>query len=424
VREGVPALRRVVVTGIGLIGPTGVGHRAFWESLLGGHSGIGRISRFDPSPYQCQIGGEVRDRSYEELLDPRQLRTTTHATQLALAAAELALRDARLSPTYYDPALIGVSIGTAIGGWRDLAQQHAILLERGARRVNPFIANGTPNHTTGVELAGAFGACGGHSTLSCGCPSSLQAIGHAAALIATEDLDVCLAGGTESPLTPMIFAGMGRTQELCTINDDPEHASRPFDRAHAGIVLSEGACILVLETAEHAARRGVAPYAEVLGQNSSCDAKGLYSLDPSGETGARAIHRLLRRTGVPATAIDYVCSHANSSPAFDRKETIVIKKAFGECAASLPVSSIKAVLGHLFGASGAFQAAAAALAIRNQVIPPTHNLEVPDPECDLDYVPREARPAHIRNALVTSYGYGGVNAYLLVTDPAEIPADG
>jgi 3-oxoacyl-[acyl-carrier-protein] synthase II len=409
-------VRQVVITGIGLVAPTGMGAASFWQSLIEGRSGIGPITRFDPGPYQCQIAGEVRDRSYEELLDPRQLRTTTHATQLGLAAAELALRDARLSPTYYDPALIGVSIGTAIGGWRDLAQQHAILLERGARRVNPFIANGTPNHTTGIELAGAFGACGGHFTFSCGCPSSLQAIGHAATLVATEDLDVCLAGGTESPLTPMIFAGMGRTQELCTLNDDPEHASRPFDRAHAGIVLSEGACILVLEAAECAARRGVAPYAEVLGHSSSCDAKGLYNFDPSGETGARAIHRLLQRTGVPATEIDYVCSHANSSPAFDRKDTVVIKKAFGEFAARLPVSSIKAVLGHLFGASGAFQVAATALAIRNQTIPPTHNLEVPDPECDLDYVPRQARAAHIRNALVTSYGYGGVNSYLLVTE--------
>jgi 3-oxoacyl-[acyl-carrier-protein] synthase II len=409
-------VRRVVVTGIGLIGPTGVGLRAFWESLLDGRSGIGRISRFDPSPYTCQIGGEVRDRSYEELLRPRQLRTTTHATQLALAATELALRDARLSPTYYDPNLIGVSIGTAIGGWRDAEQQHSILLERGARRVNPFIANGTPNHATSDELASAFGACGSHLTFSCGCPSSLQAIGYAATLVASGELDTCLAGGTESPLTPMIFAGMGRTQELSTLNDD-EHPCRPFDRRHAGIVLSEGACILVLEAAEHAVRRGATPYAEVLGHSSSCDAKGLYNFDPSGETSARAIHRLLQRMGMQLTEIQYVCSHANSSPAFDRKETTVIKKAFGECAARLPVSSIKAVLGHPFGAAGSFQVAATALAIRNQIIPPTHYLEVPDPECDLDYVPRVARPARIRNALVTNYGYGGVNACLLVAEP-------
>jgi 3-oxoacyl-[acyl-carrier-protein] synthase II len=410
-------VRGVVVTGIGLIGPTGVGHRAFWDCLLEGRSGIRRISRFDPSPYTCQIGGEVRDRSYEELLHPRQLRTTTHATQLALGATELALRDARLSATYYDPNLTGVCIGTALGGLRDLAQQHGILLERGARRVNPFIANGTPNHTSGVEIAKTTGATGPQVTFSTGCPAALQAIGHGAQLIASGGVDLCLVGGTESPLDPMVIAGMSRTQELCTLSDDPQHACRPFDRAHAGIVLSEGACVLALEAAEGAARRGVMPYAEILGHSSSCDANGLYNFDPSGETAARAIHQLLRRTGVPATQIHYVCSHANSSPAFDQKETIVIKKAFGEWAARLPVSSIKAVLGHPFGASGAFQVAATALAIRNQLIPPTHNLEVPDPECDLDYVPRVARPAHIQNALVTSYGYGGVNAYLLVTEP-------
>jgi 3-oxoacyl-[acyl-carrier-protein] synthase II len=410
-------MRRVVISGIGLVGPTGIGLQVFWQSLLEGRSGIARISRFDPTPYPCQIGGEVHDRSYEEMLDPRKLRTTAHVTRLALAATELALRDARSSPSCDEPALVGVSIGTAIGGWRDAEQQHVILFERGARRVNPFMANGTPNHATGVEIASAVGAQGVQITVSSGCPSSLQAIGHGAALIADGEIDMCLTGGTESPLTPMIFAGMGRTQELCTINDDPEHASRPFDRAHAGIVLSEGACMLVLEAAEHAARRNVTPYAEVLGHSSSCDAKGLYSFDPSGQTGARAIHQLLRRTGVQPTEIEYVCSHANSSPAFDRKETIVMKKAFGEWAARLPISSIKAVLGHLFGASGAFQVAATALAIRNRTIPPTHNLEVPDPECDLDYVPRVARPAHIHNALVTSYGYGGVNSYLLLTEP-------
>jgi 3-oxoacyl-[acyl-carrier-protein] synthase II len=417
-------VRRVVIGGIGLVAPTGIGVEALWHALLHGPSAIGPITRFDTRGYACRIGGEVRDKRYQEFIDPRKVRTTSHATQLALAAAELALRDARLSAGWYASERVGVSIGTALGGLRDLAQQHAILLERGTRRVNPFIANSTPNHVTGVEIASAVHATGPQVTFSTGCPAALQAIGHAAHIIASGEIDACLAGGTESPLDPMVIAGMCRTQELCTLNDDPEHASRPFDRAHAGIVLSEGACILVLEAAEHAARRGATPYAEVVGQSSSCDAEGLYNFDPSGETGARAIHCLLRRTGVQPAEIQYVCSHANSSPAFDRKDTIVIKKAFGECAARLPVSSIKAVLGHLFGASGAFQVAATALAIRNQLIPPTHNLEVPDPECDLDYVPRVARPARIGNALVTSYGYGGANAYLLMTAPTEMSVDG
>ena len=410
-------MRHVVVSGIGLIGPTGNGTEAFWQSLVAGRSGIGRITRFDPTSYACQIGGEVRDRSYEDLLDPRKLRTATHVTQLGLAAAELALRDARLPANWYAPDMVGVALGTALGGWREAEQQHTILLERGVRRVNPFIANGTPNHTSAVEVASAVAARGTHLTFSSGCPASAQAIGHAATLVASGDLDMCLAGGAESPLTPMVIAGMGRTQELCSRNDDPEHASRPFDRAHTGLVLSEGSCIFVLEAAERALKRGVQPYAEVRGAASSCDANGLYGLDPTGEPGARAIHRTLQRSDLGIGDIDYVCAHANSSPAFDRKETVVINKAFGEWAARLPVSSIKGVIGHPFGASGAFQAAAAALAIRYQLIPPTHNLEVADPECNLDYVPREPRAARVRNVLVTSYGYGGVNAYLILSEP-------
>ena len=412
-------MRQVVITGIGLLGPTGNGIQRFWESLIEGRSGIQRITRFDASSYPCQVGGEVRDRSYEDLLEPRKLKTTTHVTQLALAAAELALRDARLPAQAYEPAAIGVSVGTALGGWREAEQQHSILLERGARRVNPFIANGTPNHAPAAEVANLVGAQGAHFTFSSGCPASLQAIAHAATLIASGELDLCLAGGAESPLIPMVVAGMGRTLELSNVNDDPEHSSRPFDRTHCGIVLSEGACMFVLEAAENAAQRGAAAYAVLLGSATSCDANGLYAFDPSGDAGARAIHRALDRAGLAATDIHYVGAHANSSPAFDRKETLVIKRAFGECAARLPVSSIKGVLGHPFGASGAFQVAATSMALRHQLIPPTCNLETPDPECDLDYVPREARTARLRHALVTSYGYGGVNAYIILGSPEE-----
>jgi 3-oxoacyl-[acyl-carrier-protein] synthase II len=410
-----------MITGIGLVGPTGSDPQAFWQSLLNGRSGVGRITRFDPTSYACQVGGEVRDTSYETLLDPRKLRTTTHVTQMALAATELALRDARLATDFYAPDLIGVCMGTALGGWREAEQQHSVLIERGVRRVNPFIANGTPNHASGAEVASLVRAQGPQTTFSTGCPASLQAITYGAALVASGDVDMCLAGGTESPLIPMVVAGMGRTQELCTLNDDPPRASRPFDRDHAGLVLSEGSCILVLEAHEQSRRRGVTPYARVLAGTTSADGNGLYDFAPSGEPGARAIHRLLQRLGLTALDVDYVCAHANSSPAFDRKETVVIKRAFGESAARLPVSSIKGVIGHPFGASGAFQVAATALAVRHQIVPPTHNLVNPDPECDLDYVPGEPRAAQIRRALVTSYGYGGLNAYLLVGAPGLEP---
>lgn len=410
-------MRRVVITGIGLIGPTGNGLSTFWQSLLEGRSGLGRITRFDPTSYACQVGGEVQDTSYEALLEPRKLRTTTHVTQMALAATELALCDARLGSDHYAPDLTGVCLGTALGGWREAEQQHSILLERGVRRVNPFIANGTPNHVPGAEIAGAVAAQGPQLTFSTGCPASLQAITHGASLVAAGDIDVCLAGGAESPLIPMVVAGMGRTQELSTLNDDPPTASRPFDRSHAGLVLSEGSCLVVLEAEEHARRRGAVPYARVLAGVTSADGNGLYDFAPSGEPGARAIHRLLERAALTALDVDYICAHANSSPAFDRKETLVIKRAFGECAGRLPVSSIKGVVGHPFGASGAFQVAATAMAIRQQLVPPTHNLKEPDPECDLDYVPGTPRAAQIRRALVTSYGYGGLNSYLLLAAP-------
>ena len=411
-------MRHVVITGMGIIGPIGTGVADFWRAVIEGKSGIGRITRFDATSYACQIAGEVRDCSYEEVLDPRKLRTTTHATQLALAATEFALRDARLPRTFYEPALVGVSLGTSLGGWRDSERQYGVLLERGAGRVNPFIANGSPPYTPGVEVASALGAQGVQMTVSTGCTSSLEAIAHGARLIARDGMEMCVVGGTESPLSPLVVAGMIRTRELCTSNDDPEHACRPFDRRHAGLVLSEGSCILVLESAERATRRGATVYAEILGSGSSCDACGVYATDSSGQIGARAIHTALKNSGLGPADVDYVCSHANSSPTFDRKETRVIKAAFAEFAGRLPVSSIKAVLGHPFGASGAFQVAAAALAIRHQTIPPTHNLEEADPECDLDYVPGEARAAAIRAALVSSYGYGGLNAYLVLAGPS------
>ncbi|MBI3784293.1 MAG: beta-ketoacyl-[acyl-carrier-protein] synthase family protein [Deltaproteobacteria bacterium] len=410
-------VHNVVISGIGLVGPTGVGWQSFWAALIEGRSGIDRITRFDTTSYSCQIGGEVRDRSYEELLHPRDLRNSVHATQLALAATELALRDAKWAPNSVPPERLGVAIGTALGGWHEAQQQHVVLLERGVRRVNPFITNAAPHHAPAAEVASRIGARGIQTTFATGCAAGLQAIGHAATMIACGEVDACLAGGTESPLTPLVVAGMGRTQELSTHNQEPRLASRPFDRGHDGIVLSEGSCVLLLESRESAQRRGAEGYAEILGSTTSCDAAGLYQLDVSGETAARSLCRLLERCGLQAGDIDYLCAHANSSPAFDRKETIVVRRAFGEFAARLPVSSIKAILGHPFGAAGAFQTAATCLAMRHSLIPPTHNLEVPDSECDLDYVPQTARAASLRRALVSSYGYGGVNTYLLLTHP-------
>jgi 3-oxoacyl-[acyl-carrier-protein] synthase II len=407
----------VAITGIGLIGPTGMGVGPFWQALLNRRPAIRRVSRFDPTSYTCQVAGEIPDRAYEDLFEPRKKRSTSHATQLGLAATELALRDARISSGSYPGERIGVCIGSALGGWRDGEQQFAVLLERGAKRVNPFVANGAPTHGTGIEIAATLNAQGPHATFASGCISSLQAINHAATLIAAGQADLCVAGGTESPLSPLVFAGMCRTLELAASNGVPERTSRPFDRAHNGIVLSEGSCILMVEALETAVRRGATVYAEILAGASSCDGAGSYAVDPTGSAAARSVHAALRKAGRAVGDIDYVCAHANSSPTFDRKEAQVIAAAFGEYAATVPISSIKGTVGHPFGASGAFQTAAASMAIREQAIPPTANLDDPDPECRLRHVRTEPMRTAVRTVLITSYGYGGVNEFLVVGQP-------
>lgn len=408
----------VSITGIGLMPPgRGSCGTSFWPSLVSGPPLIGPLTRFKGT-FKGGIAGEVPAHSLSQFIDSRTLRTTCHAVQLGIVAARRAFADGWQNQEIarFDSTL-GLLAGTALAGWVQAEQQFATFLERGAARVNPFLANGAAGHATGGELASRIGAQGIVLTLTNGCTSSTQAIGDAARLIAEDELQHCLAGGTESPLSPMVMATLARTEELASQYDHPETASRPFDRRHDGMVLSEGACFLLLENGDQARERGARVYAEVLGGSSSCDARGLYHFDETGETGARAIHRLLERTGVTPDQIDYICAHANSSPAFDRKEVTVLKRAFGEFAAKIPVSSIKGVLGHPFGASGAFQTAAAALAMQHSLIPHTHNLEEPAPECDLDLVMGEPRPATIRHALITSYGYGGINAYLLLRNP-------
>lgn len=406
-----------VITGIGMIHPTTVALEGFWTSIISGIPRFQIISRFDPSQFDCQIGGQINDESLVRAIDPRRQRTCTHATQLALAASLSAGRHARLDQIDSTKLPIGVCIGTTLGGWVQAEQQHAVFLDKGALRVNPFLAAGAPQYSASIEVASALGARGPNFTFSSGCSASIHAIAHASDLVRHGQVKYCVSGGTESPLSPVIIASLSRSNELSRQKHAPNLASRPFDRNHDGIVPSEGACSLVIEAAEHAADRGATVLAEVLGSRTSCDGRGLFQSDPSSQTAASALQDLLLSAGIGPEDIDYVCAHANSSPAFDRKEALVLKRAFGEFAAKIPVSSIKGVLGHPFGASGAFQTAAAALAMQHGLIPPTHNLEDPDPECDLDLVIGEPRPATIRHALITSYGYGGVNAYLLLRNP-------
>lgn len=411
------AIRRVAITGIGAIGPTGLGCEALWGAVRSGRSAIGELRRFDRGLTGCRVAGEVPEELLVELVEARKRRTATRASQLALIAADAALADARLPDGAIEPDALAVLVGTALGGWADAEQQSAILLERGARRVNPFVAAGAPNHGPGVEVAERVGAQGPQYTFSSGCPSSLQAIAHGAALIESGLADACLVGGAEAPLSPVVFAALGRTNELAT-SDDPGTACRPFDCTHAGMVLSEASGFLLLEAFDRAQARGASIYATVLGGAFSCDAQGMYGTDVSGVSGAQALRRLLSATATQPDEIDYICAHANSSPVFDRKEITVLSAALGECLPAIPISSIKGVVGHPFGASGALQTAVAALAIRDAVIPPTANLTTPAPECRAQHVMAEPLPRALRKVLITSYGYGGVNGYVLL-GPAD-----
>lgn len=409
--------RSVVVTGIGIVAPTGIGKEPFWSALVSGPSAIGPITRFDASSFTSRIAAEVRDESYRELIPPTKLRNSPRAAQYAMAAAELALRDARLTPEPHNADRRGVVLGTSLGGWHEAQQQFAILLEKGSGRVNPFLTSTSANHGAAVEVAQLAQARGNHATLSTGCCGSTHAIGYASDLIAFDQLDVCLTGGMEAPISPLVIAALGRLKELSESNDTPSRASRPFECTHDGFVLGEGSAVLVLESAENARARGAHVYAEILGHSSSADAADPFRVDFSGEAGAAAIRACLRRSGVPLEAVDYISANANASPHLDRKEMIVLKRAFGSRAFHIPVSSIKAIIGHPFGASGAFQTAAVCLAIQHGQIPPTHNIDMPDPACDLDLVPNVARAAKVRCALVCSYGFGGLNAYVTVAEP-------
>lgn len=414
--------RSVVVTGIGIVAPTGIGTEPFWAALLSGPSAIGPITRFDASSFGTRIAAEVRDDGYRALIPPAKLRNTPRATQYAMAAAELALRDARLDVHMGDATRRGIVLGTSLGGWHEAQQQFATLLEKGAGRVNPFLASGSANHGAAVEVALLARAQGSHATLSTGCCGSTHAIGYAADLVAFGQLDVCLTGGMEAPISPLTLAALGRLRELSESNDVPSRASRPFECTHDGFVLGEGSAILVLEAGDAARARGATVYAEILGHASGADAGDPFRVDFSGDAGAAAIRACLRRSAIAPEAIDYISANANASPHLDRKEVIVLKQAFGARVFEIPVSSIKAIIGHPFGASGAFQTAATCLAIRHGQIPPTHNIDTPDPACDLDLVPNVARRARIRHALVCSYGFGGLNAYVAVGEPGATAA--
>ena len=409
--------RRVVVTGIGPVTPIGTGVEDFWRALLEGKSGIGPLTRFDPAEFAVQIAGEINDFEVEDYLPPKRARRHDRFSQFAFAAGKLALDDAGLEPTDPDPARVAIVIGTGIGGIAIYEQEHEAMLQKGPRFVSPeLIAKMIPNAAAGL-MAIEFGFTGPNECTVTACASSGHAIARAFDLIAGGMADVALAGGTEAAITPLALASFCSARALSRRNDDPKTASRPFDADRDGFVLSEGATVLVLETLESATARGARILGEIIGYGLSADAYHTVAPHPEGAGASAAMTAALAKASVLPDEVDYINAHGTSTPLGDVSETKAIRKVFGNNPP--PTSSTKSMTGHLLGAAGSTEVAATLLAMRDQILPPTINYETADPDCDLDVVPNEARPAKVEMALSNSFGFGGHNASILMVGHAR-----
>jgi 3-oxoacyl-[acyl-carrier-protein] synthase II len=406
--------RRVVITGIGLVSPLGLDAPATWRALLEGRSGVGPITKFDASGYASRIAAEVRDFEIPALLDKKEARKMDTFSHYAIAATEESLRDASFSITDENADRVGVYIGSGIGGLPLLERQHGELLEKGPRRVSPFFIPGMILNLAAGNVSIVFGARGPNLALATACATGSHAIGESAILIRNDYADVMIAGGTEAVITPLAVGGFAAMKALSTRNEAPQEASRPFDAERDGFVIGEGAGILVLEEREHARRRGARVYAELVGYGMSGDAHHVSAPSPNGDGAIRAMRMALRDAAAGADEIDYINAHGTSTPAGDRIEVLAIKEVFGAHARRLACSSTKSMTGHLLGAAGGLETAVAALAVHHDRIPPTTNLTVPDPECDLDFVPGTTRAARVGAALNNSFGFGGTNASLVL----------
>jgi 3-oxoacyl-[acyl-carrier-protein] synthase II len=404
--------KRVVVTGLGIISPVGTGLEKFWTSLTGGVSGIRRITRFDATNFSTQIAGEVVDFDPMQFMDRKEARRMDRFTQFAVAAAGMAIEDSGLDLEVVDRDRAGVILGSGIGGIETLESQAKVLAEKGPGRVSPVFVPMIISNMGAGQVAINFGLRGPNITSVSACASSSNAIGDAFRMLQWGYADVMITGGTEAPITPLAIAGFCTMKAMSGRNEEPERASRPFDAERDGFVAGEGAAILVLESLEHAIKRGARIYAEVVGYGCTCDAYHMTAPDPEGRGAINSMKACLQDAGVSPETVDYINAHATSTPLGDKAETLAIKEVFGEHAKKLAVSSTKSMTGHLLGAAGGLEAMACILAIQRGVIPPTINYEQPDPDCDLDIVPNQARKAKVRFALSNSFGFGGHNATL------------
>jgi len=407
--------RRVVITGIGVISPIGSGKAAFWDSLSKGKSGISPISSFDTSAFTTKFGGEIKDFDPSAHILPKKLKRMDRTTQLAVVASKMAVEDAGLNfqeDGYRERT--GVIIGTALAGVGYILEQHDILRERGPMRLNPFTALASFPDACAGNVSIELGVTGPSFSLATACSSASDACGYAFDAIRSGRLDFLIMGGAEATIFPGIMASFCVARALSTRNDQPEKASRPFSADRDGFVLGEGAGMFVVEEYERAQKRGAHIYGEILGHGMTCDAYHMTIPDPEGKEAGRAMSLALSEAGLRPDEIDYINAHGTSTPLNDKTETMIIKKVFGDHARKLPISSTKSMIGHLIGAAGSVELIATLLAMENQVIPPTINYGSRDPECDLDYVPNEARPAKIRIAMKNSFGFGGKNSILIL----------
>lgn len=400
------------MTGLGLITPLGIGVEKTWKRVCAGESGIGRITRFDPTEYSSQIAGEVKDFVATDFIDAKEVKKMDTFIHYAVAASQMVMDDAGLKISPENAERVGVYVGSGIGGLQAIEHWHKVLLEKGPKRVTPFFIPMSIINLASGQIAIRFGAKGPNSSAVTACATGNNCIGDAFRLIQRGEADAMIAGGTESAITPLGVAGFAASRALSTRNNEPQKASRPFDRDRDGFVLGEGAGLVLLEALETAERRGARIYAEIVGYGMSADAYHITAPSETGEGAVRCMKLAMKDAEVRPEEVGYINAHATSTMA-DAIETMAMKSAFGEAIHRIPISATKSMIGHLLGAAGGVEAVFSILAMRDSLIPPTINLDHPDPLCDLDYTPNKAREAEVEVALSNSFGFGGTNASII-----------
>lgn len=405
--------RRVVVTGMGMVSPLGLDLQSSWQAILEGRSGVGKITHFDASDFPVQIAAEVKGFDPTQYIEPKEARKMDRFIHFAIAATEMALKDSGLKLSEEDPDRVGVVIGSGLGGLPTIEAYHKVLLEKGWKRITPFFIPMVIANLSGGQISIRYGIRGPNLAVSTACATGNHSIGEAFRIIQYGDADVMIAGGTEAVITPLAVAAFAVMRALSTRNNEPEKASRPFDADRDGFVMGEGAGIIILEELEHALKRGARIYAEVVGYGMTADAYHITAPHPQGQGAAKCMKAALKDAGISPEEIDYINAHGTSTKQGDELETMAIKTVFGEHAYRLSVSSTKSMTGHLLGAAGGVEAIFTVLSIYHDIIPPTINLDNPDPECDLDYVPYKPKKKEVKYAMTNSFGFGGTNAALI-----------